>query len=432
MRLTAEPWMGESFAADGQPKTEHPQRPQAITVNPALLKLAKSRRVLMLQGPVGPLFDRVTRWLMERGASVSRVVFHAGDIFDCRIVQPTTFSGTPSGWPQAFDALVSSLNPDSVVLFGQARYYHRVALDRTRKLGIDCIVMEEGYFRPGFVTMEIGGVNAASSTLDLRKFEAGTNTRRLTPDICRHHFTWMAWHATRHYFALRSGSWKFPSYVHHRSTDLFDYCKFWLRSWGRKLQRAAADSRLQTHLITSGQPYFFVPLQLDGDSQVAEYSPFRTCMEFTLEVLRSFARHAPEDAWLVIKQHPHARGGVDPEPQIRAAAAALGLMPRVRWLTEGSAPDLAEHSKGTVVINSTVGLQAIERATPVIALGDAIYKREGLVFLGGLDHFWQQRRRPDPSRSRAFLHSLKGLTQVPASAYAPLHAELHWSQLLDV
>lgn len=429
--LTAEPWMPEAMAVRASRASFPQPRRQPVSLNPALAKLAASRRVLLLQGPVGPLFDRIARWLVERGSAVSRVAFHGGDAFDSRIVRPMAYSGKPSGWPRAFDALVSALEPDCVVLFGQARYYHRVALDRARKSGIDCIVLEEGYFRPGFVTMEIGGVNAASSTLEHHQFAASADCGALAPDFCQHHFAWMAWHATRHYVAMDRGARTFPAYVHHRSTDIPGYCKFWLRSWGRKLHRLAADSRVQASLIASGQPYFFVPLQMDGDSQVAEHSPFGTCTEFTMEVLRSFARHAPQDAWLVIKQHPLARGGGDPGPRILAAASALGIAPRVRWLLEGSAPELAEHSLGTVVINSTVGLQAIERATPVIALGDAIYKREGLVFPGGLDRFWEHRKRPDPVRSRAFLTSLKGLTQVPASAYAPLHTPLAWSPLLD-
>ncbi|HSH95287.1 MAG TPA: hypothetical protein VK968_14175, partial [Roseimicrobium sp.] len=140
--------------------------PAATSVNPAFVYLANAQRVLLLQGPVGPFFDRVAQWLLGRGSDVRRVVFQGGDEHDCQAVPPTRFDGTPANWPSFFAELLAHWKPDCIVLFGQSRYYHKVALERARAIDLPAVVMEEGYFRPGFVTMELGGVNGYSTTLD--------------------------------------------------------------------------------------------------------------------------------------------------------------------------------------------------------------------------------------------------------------------------
>jgi capsular polysaccharide export protein len=98
-------------------------------------------------------------------------------------------------------------------------------------------------------------------------------------------------------------------------------------------------------------------------------------------------------------------------------------------MLEGDTPDLAEHSVGTVLINSTVGLQALERGVPLIALGDAPYRRPELTFPGDLDNFWHERQHPNADLTGAFLAQVKNLTQAPASAYGWRSEPLMWSDL---
>jgi capsular polysaccharide export protein len=104
----------------------------------------------------------------------------------------------------------------------------------------------------------------------------------------------------------------------------------------------------------------------------------------------------------------------------------LKIADRVHHMTEGDTPDLAEHSLGTIVINSTVGLQALERGVPLIVLGEALYKQPAFTFTGDLDAFWHERQKPDPVITRAFLSQVKNLTQAPASVYAFRHESLGW------
>src|SRR4051794_36510838 len=89
-----------------------------VALNPALCCLSNSPRVLMLQGPVGPFFDRVTGWLRSLGRDVQRVVFHAGDEADCTAIEPIRFAQPTSHWSSFLAKLLREHQPDCIVLFG--------------------------------------------------------------------------------------------------------------------------------------------------------------------------------------------------------------------------------------------------------------------------------------------------------------------------
>jgi capsular polysaccharide export protein len=422
-----------------EPRHHEYSAPAVAPLNPALMCLMGSRRVLLLQGPVGPFFDRLTKWLRGRGAEVRRVAFQAGDDFDCKAVNPIRFKGTLTDWPAFFANLATQLEIDCVVLFGQSRRYHQDALAIAKARGIAVVVMEEGYFRPGFGTMELDGVNGYSSTLYRYTWQtevmgaapvSEAEKEGIQPDISPWHFQKMAWHAASHYVALWRHCSAFPHYEHHRLDDPFHYAVYWVRSWLRKVVRRGPQLRLQARLFEAGCTYFMVPLQVDGDSQLVYHSSFGRNPEFIIEVLRSFARHAPSASLLVFKEHPYSRGGPGHVKLVRAVAKDLGILDRIRYLVEGDTPALAEHSAGVVLINSTVGLQALERGVPLMVMGDALYDQPKLTFQGELDEFWVNRQPPDPEMSKLFLAQLKNLTQVPASLYALASEPLGWNTQL--
>jgi capsular polysaccharide export protein len=104
----------------------------------------------------------------------------------------------------------------------------------------------------------------------------------------------------------------------------------------------------------------------------------------------------------------------------------LGISDRVHHLIEGDTPLLAQNARGVVVINSTVGLQALERGAPVKVLGAALYNRPGLTEQGSLDGFWNSTKAADSKVVEHFLLQIKNLTQVPISAYALADEPIIW------
>lgn len=414
-------------ASEPSPHHAWPAR-QAVPCNPALLRLQAARRLLMLQGPVGPFFDRLAVWLMAQGVKVHRIALQGGDLHDSRVLEPIAFHGTPHEWPAFCTDLLQRLDADCLILFGQARHYHRTAIDIAHRLGITVVVLEEGYFRPGYLTMELDGVNGYSNTLKRFHWRAdapGTSMELQRPASTEGQFGNMAWAAIRHYLAMRWQRRSFADYQHHRPVSIRHYSRYWVASWLRKLMRTTADERRLRTL--ADHDYFFVPLQHDGDAQITHHSPFQENTEFIIQVLRSFALNAPADTLLVFKQHPMSRGGSGHATFIRALAGELGVLDRVWHLVEGHTPTLVAQARGVVVINSTVGLQCLLRKKPLAVLGEALYKLPGLAFQGPLDRFWQACPLPTTEVVEHFLAQVLNLTQVPCNVYGVREESLLWS-----
>lgn len=399
-----------------------------VPCNPALLKLLASRRVLMLQGPVGPFFDRLALWLKGHGVQVQRVVFQGGDEYDCRALQPIPYLGSASDWPSACIRLLQAHEIDCIVLFGQVRTYHAAAIEVARTLGVGVVVLEEGYFRPGYVTIELDGVNAHSTTLERRVWSAdalGPQVKLSPPDHSNHQFQRFVARATAHYLAMRKGRAHYPNAVHHRPASLRHYIRYAALSWSRKAIHYWPDHARVRSLAK--QRYYFVPLQYDGDAQITHHSRFRVNPRFISELLQSFADHAPADTQLVLRQHPWSRGEHSHSAFIRSLALQLKIAHRLVFLVEGHTPTLVRNSLGVVLINSTVGLQALEHMRPLKVLGQAVYERPDICFPGSLDAFWTLLPQPDPAVVNDFLLQLRNLTQLPCNVYGARNEPLYWS-----
>ena len=398
-----------------------------VNVNPALLRLSQSSSVLLLQGPVGPFFDRLSSWLQARRIHVSRVAFQAGDVRDSRVIEPICFHGSLQTWPEFFDELVNRLNVDCIVLFGQVRCYHRDAIVRAKAKGLGVVVLEEGYIRPGYITMELNGVNGYSTTLLQYTWDPsvpGPAVRLEKPANTKGQFGLMARSAMAHYWAMNAGKKRFPFYQHHKSACITDYCKYWVKSWLNKQVHRWQDERRVKWL--TGLTFYLVPLQHDGDSQITHHSRFGENTKFIFEVMRSFADHAPEDTLLVFKQHPFSRGGPGHAGFIRSLARELNISHRVLHMVEGHTPTLVKQAAAVIVINSTVGLQTLLHRRPLMALGEAIYTGPGLTYQGALQDFWVNYHVPEESAVKHLVNQIIHLTQVPCNVYGPANEPLLW------
>ena len=73
-------------------------------------------------------------------------------------------------------------------------------------------------------------------------------------------------------------------------------------------------------LATWPGPRYLFPLQLDCDTQIRIHSPFGRLAPAIELIVGSFARHAPQDSCLVLKEHPLAR-----EFDCRSCAAFMAV-----------------------------------------------------------------------------------------------------------
>lgn len=383
----------------------------------------RQRRVLMLQGPIGPFFARLARDLASAGAVVLKVNFNGGDRLFGRardFERVIDYRGTMEAWPAAFEALLVEQRIDTVLLFGDCRPVHVPAIAIAKRLAVEIGVFEEGYLRPDFITIERDGVNNHSTLPKDPDFYRRVGLTPALPTAAlgstfRHAALWGA----LYYCAASVNRWRFPQHQYHRALGWRE-ARFWARSAWRKLKYRIGERQVEQRFIgPTPTKFFLVALQTSGDAQVRVHSRFETVERFLEFVIRDFATHAPADVELAIKHHPLDRGFSDHRALIDRLCAELGLTDRCHYLHDQHLPTLLQRTLGLVTINSTVGLSAVGEGVPVIVCGEAIYDIAGLVYQGPLAQFWidAPSHRPDFALWQAFRNVLVTTTQFNGSFY---------------
>jgi capsular polysaccharide export protein len=205
---------------------------------------------------------------------------------------------------------------------------------------------------------------------------------------------------------------KYPGYRTHRPKPAIVEYAGWTRRFAAGAVRSRSDARLIKRVLGRGRPLFLLPLQLNGDAQIVYHSRFRDMGEVIDEVLTSFARYAPPNAEILIKNHPLDTGLFHYRRYIARLAEGLDLRERVHYVDYGYLPTLMAHAAGVVVVNSTVGLSALYHGRPTKALADPIYNFPGMSSQVSLDEFWCDPVPPDAGLFRAFRNTVIHATQV--------------------
>jgi capsular polysaccharide export protein len=288
-----------------------------------------------------------------------------------------------------------------------------------QSLNLRLHVFEQGYFRPDWVTLERGGVNA-NSRLPRDPEWYRSNASRLQPtDAVRVGRTTpaMLGRITGYHAAMYAGMPFFPRFraPYHYSAirQALGHC---LRYAAQRLS-SAKRRRMQQALIESRRPLYLVLLQRPGDSQLWRHSDFECTEAFLEKVVASFAAHAPEEAMLLVRPHPLDHGLDDHEGVLAKLAAQSGVAGRVHFVDYGKLHEILPLMSGAVCVNSTAGLAAVEFGRPTVVLGRALYDMPGLTHQGGLDSFWRSPQAPDPALYDAFRDVLMATTQING-AYA--------------
>ncbi len=373
------------------------------------------KRLLMLQGPVGPFFWLLARRLRRQGIAVHKVNLNAGDALFFPGPGARSYRGRPEDWPEYLAGLIEALDIDAVALFGDCRESHRQAIAVAGQRNIPVFAFEEGYLRPDHVTVELGGVNGHSQLMGHDLPPTAVDAGAVVP-VGNCFPALAAWSVL--YSVAKDVGWAvFPHFRYHKPNSVTGGLAY-VRSGLRKLLRRGRDHRLVEAVMSSGNPYFMLPLQVHNDSQITEHSQFLSVAHLATTVIRSFAMHAPLDAMLLIKHHPLDRGHCCYRDLIERTAGALGCAGRVVYFAEGRLPSLLAGAAGTVTCNSTVGFSSLWHGTPVKAMGRAVYNRPGLTAQCSLEEFWTAPQPVNPVSVSAFAAFLKATCQANGSFYA--------------
>jgi capsular polysaccharide export protein len=382
------------------------------------------RRALLLQGPVGPFFNHLQDHLEAHDLDVWRICFNAGDRFYSRERNRISFSGDLKEWQHWFSIFVAAAKVDVIILFGSERPIHRIARQVAETRNIRVIALEEGYVRPGYVTVEHGGNNTNSplaGSLPPPSFDLLPPENESRKDfrgffhLCRHS---AVYYAMRTFFTLGRQRTLF----HRRFNALHEgFC--WVRNLWRRYFGQERNFRVMQRLLEHFDGnYYLVPLQVPGDSQMREAALGWNATRLIAATLESFARFAPFERRLVFKIHPLARGHSNDRAFIEFTARAFGIGDRVDVIDTGSLGLLTRHAAGMITVNSTSGLSALWHGIPLLVVGNAFYAHDELAICAhgkpDFDSFWASRQVADKALRRNYIRWVKQQAQKPGDFYA--------------
>lgn len=375
------------------------------------------RHFLYLQGPLSPFYADLSAEIAKEPVVQSRIVLNGGDKAFPFNGGTVDYTGRLSQWREYVQEFMVSKMVTDLVLYGDCRKYHRIAVTVARINGIRVWVFEEGYLRPDFITFERNGVNGYS------EFENDGRVDEFKGRTVQHPKNLMltrAAYAARYYFNRTLRLIKFRHYEHHRKGGTLYEGWSWMLSMVRKplykvrdaLQWAWVKSKGQTHNI------YIVPLQVHNDSQIHVHSDYESVEEFLKEVIYSFCLDAPDNSILVVKHHPMDRGFCNYSKVIRRASEFLRPGCKIVYGHEFRLPEMYKYAAGCITVNSTVGISALINAVPVKAMGTAIYNIEGLTNQDSLHQFWSSPGSVNTKIRKEFLNRLKVRTQLKGFFYS--------------
>jgi len=386
------------------------------------IKSFAGKHVLLLQGPLGPFFRRLSRDLKEHGARVSKINFHGGDwLFYPG--QSVPFRGRMEDWPNYLAQILVEQKIDVVLMYGDCRPVHLCVREQAERLGVEIGVFEAGYVRPNYITLERSGINDYSSVPRSADFYRNVSGIKPAKPLSVGNVFWHAalW-AILYYIASSFLRPLFPHYQHHRRLGIREAFP-WVRGLWRKYYYHAKEREVRGRLEKeySGR-FFLVPMQVHYDSQMHMHSGYASVDDFVRYVVSDFAKNAPPETYLVIKHHPMDRAYCDYTRLCEQLEESYSLKGRLLYVHDLHLPTVFDHAVGVVVVNSTVGLSALLHGAPVKVCGRAIYDLPGVSFPGLLSEFWTkaQDRKPDRRVIYGFHSYLIAHTQLNGSVYKRL------------
>jgi capsular polysaccharide export protein len=397
-----------------------------------------NRNFLFLQGPHGPFFRHLGRMLAAAGAEVWRVGFNAGDrAFWPRDASFIAYKGVPEDWQAAFSDLLDEKGITDIVLYGDTRPIHAVAVSVARARGLTIHVFEEGYLRPYWVTYERGGSNGNSRLMEMTVAQMQAALATSDTDVPQPPAHWgdMRQHifygALYHWFVLfRNGT--FRNFRPHRELPVRSEAALYFRRLVLMpllaLERMIATARIRQ----GGFPYHLVLLQLEHDSSLRDHSPFSRHEEFVLQVMDGFAKGAPGHHHLVFKAHPLENGRSPLRRIIRDASRRFGVRGRVHYVRGGKLAQLLNEARTAVTVNSTAAQQVLWRGIPLKVFGRAVYAKPEFVSTQAVPEFFARPDRPDSVAYRDYRSYLLETSQVPGGYYSARGRRQLLRQVVDM
>lgn len=384
--------------------------------------LQQSRRFLFLQGPLSPLYRLLGKQLSSSGNGVVRVNLSFGDWLHWHAPECLSYRGKQENWPDYLRQLIDRGEITTLVMHSDSRWYHQQAVVVAKELGLEVIVTELGLLRPGWLTLEWGGLGKNSDfPSDPEELLLAPRPDPASAKITDHgSFAQMALWDVSYNLLNYFLAFLYPHFTPHTPYNPLREYLAWVPRLLKEKRRVRSSAQALQKLLDDKAEFFVFPLQLSGDFQIRQHSPYESMREAITEVLHSFAYHSAPNHRLLLKQHPLDPGIDKLEQWTWGEAKRLGVEHRVDYIDAGDLNQLLCAARGIVTVNSTVGIEALRLLKPVKVLGEAIYNMPKLTFQGALDQFWHDYHSPDGKYTEGLVRTLIQRNQVRGGIYGKL------------
>lgn len=227
---------------------------------------------------------------------------------------------------------------------------------------IPCFSVENGYFRPFTLQVDLNGVNAFNSVPRNAEFYSNVEIE---------------------YKRFNKFLWS-PENAKIIDDEIDDIRKLFLSYYGEKkkkihLQKVLEKKKPDVKTSSNLDSYIYVPLQLETDLQMIKNSSYDSLSEVVDDIhfFYKSMQLSKQNLKLVFKLHPlwtseqhllsyeKIKKKIDKHPNSS--------------LVEDDNNKLLTNARAVIVVNSTVGFEAITLKKPVFTLGEAFYNIEGIV-----------------------------------------------------
>ena len=345
-----------------------------------------------------------------------RMVFNAGDAFNWELKGRVRFSGSSADWQKQFPRIAGQYT--DVVIFGESGPYNQAVAELAKSIPSRLWVLENGYFRPDWITLERNGVNASSP---LPRSAEGYGEP--VPEMAVSHgvgriLPYHIINISAYHMVQLLGGWLYPNYRNPYTVPAWLQCVSHVQRYIRLALRSSKQV-VDADAIREKGPFFIGCLQREGDNQLLRYSKYADNTAFIVELMNSFAKYAPVRGRLVFKNHPLDPGLVDFGAVVKNLAVSRGLGERVDFIDGGNLAELCRASEGMVVNNSSAALSALGFGTPVKVLGKAFFNFEGLTCQKSLHDFWKHPSPADPELFKRFRAHVLAKAQINGNFHEP-------------
>lgn len=280
--------------------------------------------VLLLVGPLGLFFSRVAGHLEAKGVSVYKVALPMREP-GFRNKKKLIYNGPPCEFRSFIESTIDRYKVKHVLMYGDYIPIHREALIACRAKGVNTIVFELGYRRPGFITVEDQGVNSRSVLMNQNLREAATENRSDKSGIVLNQKRKRYRIAKVLTYILHSLTrYELMGYRHKLQPEPID---LWHQYWGYLSYYIYSVTETRTRkMITGKGKYFLVALQVAFDSQLRDEDRYNSMKAVIIDACKSFAEYCSDhEVALIFKHHPRDRGFNNYLRDIKAAAKVYGI-----------------------------------------------------------------------------------------------------------